>query len=639
VAPFDFRVLGPLELRRDGELLPLPAPKQRALVGFLLLHANEPVSPDQLIEELWGEEPPASARASLRNQIHALRKLLGTETLTRGPGGYVLNVEPGELDLERFERLVADAKRAEPRERVAKLRAALALWRGAALVEFPSEPFAQHEIARLEEKRLIALEDRIDAELELGEHADLVPELESLVHRYPLRERLWGQLMLALYRARRPADAAATYRRAHRTFVDELGIEPGPALRDLQRAILAQDATLDDPGHRLGSTLERAAAILPMRPRDRAESLYEYALALLRTGEQRRAVATLEAAARLAATAGERAVEQRARLYLSYLSIWSDRRSPLAYLAEAERAAVQFEARGDREGLVVALRHQCQMLALSGRAEAAAEKCLVGARLAAELGDRWRQAGFLGERALALAAGPTPVEEALRLCDAVLAEDVWDAPTTAHWNALGLLYAQAGRIEEARETGERAIGEARAKGLVLQLFEANQYRGRAELIDGNVHLAVQHLRTAHELLAAEAQAVDVPTVAALAACLVARRGDISEARELAQAARAETAPDVFEIEVLWRRAFALVSAQEGRFEEALMLSQEAKARADSSDWLTFRGETLEDAALVHRLAGDDRGEADALAEALALYERKGNVPGVRRIAQAREVGR
>ena len=167
MAALDFRVLGPLEVRRDGQPIAIPAPRQRALLGLLLLHANEPVSQDELIDQLWGEDAPPTARASLQNQVHALRGLLGAATLERKHRGYVLHVEPGELDLERFERLVAQARGAEPREKARKLRAALALWRGPPLVEFPTEPFAQFEITRLEEERLTALEDRIDVDLAL----------------------------------------------------------------------------------------------------------------------------------------------------------------------------------------------------------------------------------------------------------------------------------------------------------------------------------------------------------------------------------------------------------------------------------------------------------------------------------------
>ena len=142
MAALDFRVLGPLEVWRNGELVAVPAPKQRALLGFLLLRANEPVPQDELIDQLWGEEAPPTARASLQNQVSALRKILGPEVLERQPAGYVLHLEPGKLDLARFERLVAESRRADAKERATKLREALAYWRGPPLVEFPTEPFA-----------------------------------------------------------------------------------------------------------------------------------------------------------------------------------------------------------------------------------------------------------------------------------------------------------------------------------------------------------------------------------------------------------------------------------------------------------------------------------------------------------------
>lgn len=210
-----------------------------------------------------GRSSSADCAGFAPDQVYALRKLLGAETLERDARGYVIHVEPGELDLEHFERLVTEAHRCEPKERAAKLREALALWRGPPLVESPLEPFMQPEIARLEEARLTALESRVDAELALGLHGDLASELTTLVERYPLRERIWGQLMLALYRGGRQADALAVYRRAHHAFVDEVGVEPGVDLRELHRAILLQDSALDDSEHRIGWTLERAAAILP----------------------------------------------------------------------------------------------------------------------------------------------------------------------------------------------------------------------------------------------------------------------------------------------------------------------------------------------------------------------------------------
>lgn len=396
MAALEFRVLGPLEVRRDGELVPISAPKQRALLGLLLIHAGQPVGQDELIDQLWGEDAPPTARASLQNHVHALRKLLGPEVLERQPAGYVVHVEPEQLDLARFERLVAEARRAEPRERAAKLREALSCWRGPALVEFPSEPFAQHEINRLEEERLAALEDRVEADLELGRHSDLVSELEALVGRHPLRERLWAQLMLALYRTGRQTDAVAAYRRAHNTFVDELGVEPAVVLRDLHRAVLLQDPALDDGERGIGPTLERAAAILPKPARERAESLYEYGAALLRTGERRRAASTLAAAERLAAAAGERGLEERARLYRSYISIWTEGKSTLEHLADAERAARRFEELADDDALWLALSQQAQMLHMSGRPDSALEVVERCAQLGEKMENPWQRPALGG---------------------------------------------------------------------------------------------------------------------------------------------------------------------------------------------------------------------------------------------------
>jgi DNA-binding SARP family transcriptional activator len=242
---FEFRVLGPLEVASNGIPVPIGAQKQRALLGVLLLHANEVVSTDRLIDALWGGSPPKTAVTSLQNTISQLRKLLGPDLLlTRAPG-YVLTIDPECLDLARFERLVASARGADPAERAAVLRDALALWRGDPLPELAFEAFGDAEIRRLAELRLAVLEQRIDAELEAGRHAEVVPELETLVRRHPLRERLRSQMMLALYRAGRQADALQVYHEARQVLVAELGIEPGPALQELHAAILRQEARLN----------------------------------------------------------------------------------------------------------------------------------------------------------------------------------------------------------------------------------------------------------------------------------------------------------------------------------------------------------------------------------------------------------
>jgi peptide/nickel transport system substrate-binding protein len=257
-----FAILGPVEARTNGSALQLGGPKPRALLAMLLLDANEPVSRDRLIEGLWGDDPPPSADQTLDSYVSRLRRVLGPDRVVRRPPGYLLVVEPGELDLERFERLV------EARS----LHEALRLWRGPALADVLYEPFACEQAERLEERRLVALEDRIEADLATGEGAQLVPELEALTQEHPFRERLTAQRMLALYRAGRQADALAAMREARCRLDDELGLAPGPRLRELEQQILDQDPRLDPPR-------PAAAASGPARARLRPLALAALALA------------------------------------------------------------------------------------------------------------------------------------------------------------------------------------------------------------------------------------------------------------------------------------------------------------------------------------------------------------------------
>ncbi len=240
----DFRLLGPLEVWDRGRPIELRRRKERALLAILLLRAGEPVSSDELIDGLWGERPPRTARAALQNYIAQLRRALGPGVLLSRAGGYLLDVSPEQVDLRRFERLAAAARTAEREERVEKLREALSLWRGQPLADLAFEPFAASEVRRLEELRVATLEDLVDAELAFGAGTHPLRQLESLIAEYPFRERLRGQLMLALYRAGRQADALAAYQEARRILVDELGIEPSTPLRELEQAILRQDPSL-----------------------------------------------------------------------------------------------------------------------------------------------------------------------------------------------------------------------------------------------------------------------------------------------------------------------------------------------------------------------------------------------------------
>ncbi len=244
----DFRILGPLEVLVDGRAVAPRASKQRTLLAILLLHANAPVSVDALVEALWGERPPQTVRTALQGHVSALRRPLGADRIDTQAPGYLLRLEPGELDAERFEVLIAEARGVgDAAERSKRLASAVALWRGAALADFRYADFAQADIARLEERRLTAIEDRLDADLVLGRHTELLAELEQRVAEQPLRERLRGQLMLALYRGGRQGDALHAFQQARRVLAEEIGIDPGPALLALQRQILAQDPALDPP--------------------------------------------------------------------------------------------------------------------------------------------------------------------------------------------------------------------------------------------------------------------------------------------------------------------------------------------------------------------------------------------------------
>jgi YVTN family beta-propeller protein len=262
----EFLILGPLELRNRERTVRLSAAKQRALLGVLLLHANETVSTARLVDELWGERPPATAEKLVQGYVHALRKELGNDVLQTQPPGYMLSVEPPTLDLLEFERLIEEARVAATSESVELRRRALALWRGPPLADVVLEGPERHNLGRLSELRLATQLERIDAELELGRHAQLVGELEALVAEHPYQERAAAQLMLALYRSGRQAEALDVYRTVSRRLDDELGLQPSQELRQLEAAILRHDDALSPPA---AAPTPKTAARPPERRRRR----------------------------------------------------------------------------------------------------------------------------------------------------------------------------------------------------------------------------------------------------------------------------------------------------------------------------------------------------------------------------------
>jgi ABC-type transport system substrate-binding protein/DNA-binding SARP family transcriptional activator len=263
--PLEFRILGPLEVVGDDGPLDLPAGKPRALLAVLLLHRGEVVSVDRLVDELWGGAPPPTAAKNVQGYVARLRRVLGNGALLTQTPGYAVRVDA--LDAARFQALVEEARHEEPAAAAPRLEEALALWRGPPLADCAYEDFAQDEIRRLENLRLSALEDRVEADLALGRHEEVLAELESLAREHPLRERLQGLRLIALYRCGRQAEALEAYRTTRRRLVDELGVEPGPELRELERRILEQDPSLRAPrreGRPVAAvrTLRRRGAII-----------------------------------------------------------------------------------------------------------------------------------------------------------------------------------------------------------------------------------------------------------------------------------------------------------------------------------------------------------------------------------------
>ena len=266
----EFLILGPLEVRRGSTMLQLGSAKQRALLGVLLLHPNEAVSTAGLVDELWGERPPATAEKLVQGYVHALRKQLGDGVLETKAPGYRIALDAGSVDLLVFDELTSTARSASLPESVELRAQALALWRGTPLADVVLEGPERHTVTRVGELRLTTQIEQIDAQLALGRHAQLVGELEALSVAHPYQEKLAGQLMLALYRSGRQAEALEAYRRIRARLDDDLGLEPSQELRDLESAILRHDSSLTEvPWRRTRRLALRRSAILvqPLRRR------------------------------------------------------------------------------------------------------------------------------------------------------------------------------------------------------------------------------------------------------------------------------------------------------------------------------------------------------------------------------------
>jgi len=618
VPRLEFRILGPLEVRRDGTPLVIPSQRQRALLALLVLRANQVVPADELIEQLWHPTPPAAAKASLHNHVSRLRGLIGREVVETVQPGYRLSIEPGQVDLLTVEAMLAEAQSQEGEQRARTLRLALDAWRGLPLIEFPLGPAAQAEAIRLEELRLFALEERIEADLELNRFAPLVPELEALVAQHPLRERLWRQLMRALYGAGRQAEALATYRRAHRVLVSELGVEPGQALKDLQLAILLHEPRLTVTDTSTDDLFRRAVGQLPVADSARGRALLDYAQAIWRLGERTRATLALEEAAARAAAGGDTILAQRVVLQQGLHEMLTRAGDLLEQVDLARQASATFERSGDLDGLAEALLHESYMLRDSGSAETAAtlaERAYVVAATSGNDDIRRRARGYV---VTALALGPAPVAEALARCPPT------EEATYGVLCGRGYLEVQAGNLEEGLELIERGIELAEHLRLPSPLAGAMHWAAFAHEALGDAEQIAGCLQRAYDLN----QAVDERSSLAVSAARLARAlaslGEVDTARYLADEAVTLAQPSDLAAIVYTRLAFALIEHRVGNRAEARSAAQEAVAVTRQSDWLNLQAFALEHLSVVAPNGGAAR-------EARRLYERKGNASSARRL--------
>jgi DNA-binding SARP family transcriptional activator len=629
VEEVECKVLGPLEIRRGGRLVPIP-PRQRALLALLALRVGVVVPVDELLNELWGDEAPRTAKASLQNAVSRLRKALGANAIETSQSGYRLNPQAVAVDAMRFEWLVAAARSAEPAERAGLLRDALGCWRGAPLSELG---VGWAEIARLEELHLTALEDRIETDLALGLAEELVPELEALLLRHFSRERLWAQLMRALYFVGRQAEALATYRRAHEAFVEELGVEPGSALKELQLAMLLQDHALEPGSHDSVELLARAAPLLPNRTyADRARTLFDHAEALWRLGERSQAKAVLERAEVEAGRAGDAALTELIRTTLAGHAWVGGGLRLSAYLRRIEEAVLFAEATGDKDVLAKLLVLQGSAQCLAGRAADGAVAFERAVEKSRATGDLWQEGWARNHLGLAWALGPMPVADALHRCEEQLVALEWGPPgPLGLWGALARLHSQLGAAEKAREFGYLAVDGARKAGLRFELVAALDWLASAlEPFDQDE--AEKQLRRARDLvLAAEEHPLGHVVIWAELARHAVRRNAIEGADALLAEARQRLRGDIVREHVTFHRAAGLVEVRKGNRPGGAELARRAVAFARKADNLHQLAGALQTLAELDPSAG-------ALDEAEKVYEQRGESLSLARVRETGRVG-
>jgi DNA-binding SARP family transcriptional activator len=617
---FEVGILGPLEVRVADVPIVLPQGRSRSLVALLALEAGRPVSTDRLVDELWGTSPPATVVTALHGLVSNVRKVLaaGRERegapkvlVTQAPG-YLLDIAPEQVDAGRFRTLMRRAVAAPPEDRAVRLREALSLWRGPALAGIEFAGSAAGEATALEELRLVAYEERIDADLALGRHRDLTAEIATLVARHPLRERLYGQLMLALYRSERQSHALEVWRRARTELVEKVGVEPGPGLRRLHQAVLQHDPALEldagrtsaggadrDVAARAGQLLAAAGARVFDRHYDAgmAEELFSEAEGLLPPGHPRRAdvVDRLpefflmlgrheDADARLARALVEARQRQDGRREV-YLRLERARIQlitgpdpvPVSEIEAVSRRALDLASdAGDH----AAISRACYVLGLiewrAGRIrpmEATFRRGLAAAERSGSARERLASQWLL---AVALVEGPTGVDDALAECEELAG--FGDTPHAGVLTELGRIQAIRGEPDRARDHIRQAHGLIeRRRGMRRPAMFVAQRAAEVELMMGEPQRAEAHLRTALALADDLGEADQRARLAAMLAWGLATRGDVGEAEELAHKSARAAPLDSVAAQVSWRTAMVSIRADASDHEGARRLADEATA--------------------------------------------------------------
>jgi DNA-binding SARP family transcriptional activator len=632
----EFSLLGPLEVRHRGDLVAIASEKQRMLLAALLIRRNNAVSAEELIDALW-ERPPRTAHASLLNHVGRLRRALPASALETVAPGYRLRTRPREVDVDRFLNLVQAGRDSEARERAELLREADSLWRGRAVADVMLFGSFAGEVDALDQLRLDTLEERVEADLAAGRHRELVAELEVLTAQHPLRERLLEQLMVALYRSGRQTDALDTYRRARRRLVEELGLDPGTALRRLERAILAHDLPLSARTRRDAppSLLTKTVELAPGTYAEKAEFAYRLGIALGLMGEREHALEIFEEALDRAELAGARHIALRVQVELAVNRLRQKEATLAETLDFATRAAAEFDRHGDDLGEALALRTcgslECGLghVAQGGEHFRHAEKH--GRRA---VGASWPTGLILALEGESLFLGPMPVADAIKRCDEILDSVDWGPPgPLGVYGSLGMLYAMRGEVASGRIYVRRGAAACEEYGLaVLRAWFTLRAAGVEELA-GDLGAAETVLRDAADDLENADEPMLASLVASAHARILALLGCGHAALERARLARPDLEDDA-EAQIGWLRAAALARAVIGDdLVGAVSLGRRAVQAVSETDFLPIHAETELDLARVLAIAGRSDEALAAAATARLLFERKGHLSGIERADQ------